>query len=96
MFTKEKILSDMIEILKDMTSDWDTDFGGPIGPDTRLVADLAFESIDIVQLVVAIQERYRRRDLPFEILLMKDGKYVDEIKVLDTVNFLSKYLNNAQ
>jgi len=90
---RDKILRELSEILKDMTSDWDIGYDGGIGPDTRLIADLEFESIDVVQLIVAIEERFQRRDLPFEKLLMKDGRYVDEILVSDAVNFLCQHLN---
>lgn len=92
-FTEEEIFSALAGILKDMTGDWDIDFAGEIAADTGLVADLGFESIDIVQLVVAIQERFKRRGLPFEELLMSDGRYVDEIRVGDTVAFLHRHLN---
>lgn len=92
-FTRETILQDIIHILEDMTSDWDMEFTGPIGPDTRLIADLAFESIDVVQFIVAIEERFQRRGLPFEELLMIDGRYVDEIKVDGTVDFLVRHLS---
>jgi acyl carrier protein len=93
--TEETILRHILEILHDMTADWDTDFNNPIGPETRLVADLAFESIDVVQLVVAIEERFRCKGLPFEELLMSDGRYVDEIVVRDAVSFLHRYLNST-
>ena len=91
---KEEILFKLIEILKDMTSDWDLDYSGGIGLETRLVTDLGFESIDIVQFVVAIEERFKRRRLPFEELLMNDGRYVDDVNVRDTVDFLYRHLNN--
>ena len=94
ILTGEKILNDLVEILKDMTCDWDMEFDNPIGPDTKLIDDLGFESIDIVQLVVAIEDRFHCRKLPFEEILMVDGRYVDEIKVRDTVDFLSRHLNN--
>lgn len=93
-FTGETILQNIIQILEHMTSDWDMEFTGPIGPDTRLIADLAFESIDVVQFIVAIEERFQRRGLPFEELLMVDGRYVDEIKVAGTVDFLAHHLND--
>ena len=92
--TRETILQNIIQILENMTSDWDIEFTGPIGPDTKLIADLAFESIDVVQFIVAIEERFQRRGLPFEELLMVDGRYVDEIKVGGTVDFLVPHLNN--
>lgn len=91
---KETILKDLIHILEDMTSDWDVEFEGGIGPETRLIADLAFESIDVVQFVVAIEEHFRRRGLPFEKFLMVDGRYVDEIKVGDAADFLYRHLNH--
>ena len=91
---KQTVIQDLIEILTDMTSDWDLDFDGSIGPNTALIADLGFESIDVVQFVVAIEERYQRRDLAFETFLMEDGRYVDEIIVEDTAEFLCNQLNN--
>ena len=76
-FGREVILRDIIHILETMTSDWDMEFTESIASNTGLVSDLAFESIDIVQFVVAIEERFQRRKLPFEELLMVDGRYVD-------------------
>ena len=67
-------------------------FSDPIGPGTRIIADLEFESIDVVQLVVQLEERYKRKDLPFEQMLMRDGRYRDEISVQDVVDFLVKHL----
>ena len=86
------LLDDVTRILEDMTSDWDLEFSGGIGPETCLIADLAFESIDVVQLVVAIEERFARRDLPFEKLLMADGRYVDDVRVSQIVQFLESNL----
>ncbi|HEY1077874.1 MAG TPA: acyl carrier protein [Fontimonas sp.] len=71
----------LIALLEDFTQDWDNDFEGPMGSETRLLADLGFESIDIIQLVVAIQEEVVRRKLSFDALLMKDGRYVDDLSV---------------
>ena len=88
-------MQDLVGILQDMTSDWDTEFDGGIRPETRLIADLGFESIDVVQFVVAVEERYQRRELPFEEILMADGRYVDEVRVGDAVDFLVRHLNRA-
>jgi len=86
------LLDDVTRILEDMTSDWDLEFSGGVGPETCLISDLAFESIDVVQLVVAIEERFSRRDLPFEKLLMADGRYVDDVRVSQIVQFLESNL----
>ena len=89
--TREIILKDMVSIVENMTSDWDTAFDEPVGMDTRLIADLGFEAIDVVQLVVAIETHFGRRDLPFEELLMADYRYVEELTLCDIVNFLDKH-----
>lgn len=93
-FTSDFIQEELTHILKDMTADWDLEFTGPIGPETGLISDLGFESIDVVQFIVAIEERFKQRGLPFEDLLMSEGRYVDEIRLSDAVNFLSTHLNN--
>lgn len=92
-YSYEAILQDLVVILEDITSDWDMDMNAPIGKDTQLIADLSFESIDVVQFIVAIEERYKRRGLPYEEFLMVNGRYVDEIKVADVAAFLARHLN---
>jgi acyl carrier protein len=91
-FTREQIERDLIAILTDMTQDWDLPFTDGIQPDTRLMADLAFESIDVVQLVVAIEAHFQRRKMHFEQLMMVDGRYVQELQVKEIVAFLEKQL----
>jgi acyl carrier protein len=91
-WSKEAVQKAVIEILEDMTADWDLEFSGPIGPEARIIEDLGFESIDVVQFIVAIEERFQRRGLPFEELIMVDGRYVDEVIVGDTINFLCTHL----
>jgi len=89
---REEIEAGLCAILENMTSEWDMEFSGAIGSETRLMGDLEFESIDVVQFIVAIEERFKRRNMPFEELLMEEGRYVDEIKVGDAVDFLSTHL----
>ena len=89
------ILNDVLHILEEMTCDWDLELDGPLGRDTRLIAELEFASIDIVQFLVAIEEHFQRREFPFEELVMKEGRYVDEIVVADVVAFLDQHLNKS-
>jgi acyl carrier protein len=86
------VFQDLVGILQDMTGDWDLQFEGGIGEETLLIGDLGFESIDVVQLVVAIEEHYGRRDLPMGELLMSDGRYVTDLRVGAVVDFLAKNL----
>jgi acyl carrier protein len=93
---KKRILREVALILEDMTSDWDIEFSGGITPGTCLIGDLTFESIDIVQFIVALEECYKRRDFPFEKLLMTDGRYVDDIRVEEIVDFVYKYIGGKR
>ena len=86
------ILKGVVEILEEMTKEWDTGFSGRIGPDTSLMNQLTFESIDIVMLIVAIEERFGKKGMPFEELLMVDGHYVDDLKVSQIAAFLETQL----
>ncbi len=95
-FSKESILVDLVHILEDITMDWDFEFDDSIGIKTNLVGDLGFESIDVVQFVVAIEEHYKCRGIPFEEFLMRDGRYVDEVTVSDAVEFLHRKLENFE
>ncbi len=88
LLSKDAVLSGVVEVLRDMVADWDLDHSEAIGPNTRLIEDLAFESIDIVQLVVTIEQKFQRKGLPFEKLFMRDGDYVEEISVAEVVDFL--------
>lgn len=92
---KDAILKDLLVILNDVTPGWETGFAGMIRPETRLGADLAFESIHLVRLAVAIQERFRRQNLPFQELLIRDDGIVDDLRVKDVVDFLYLHLNKT-
>lgn len=84
-------LAKIVEALEDMTSDWDLDLAEGIGRETRLIRDLSFESVDIVELVVAIEQAYNQRNIPFEKLLMVDGRYVDDLSVGQVADFVAAY-----
>jgi acyl carrier protein len=90
---QENVLHELILILQDMTSDWELEFSGGITPETGLIRDLTFQSIDMVQLLVAIEERFKHKNLPFEKLLMTDGRYVEELRVEEVADFLFKQLS---
>ena len=92
---RDALLGELVEVLEDVTSDWDMAFEGPIRAETEIVRDLAFESIDVVQLIAAIEERFDCKGLPFEELLMTDGRYVDDLRIGEIADFLDRYLNTA-
>lgn len=92
---QQEIEAKVISALTEMTEDWDLDSAEGIGRDTGLIKDLEFESIDIVQLAVALEQAFGQKGLPFEQLFMRDGDYVDEIRVSEVVDFMAKQLNEA-
>ena len=93
--SRQEIVEDLVHMISDITQDWDLDFGGGLSEQTGLVADLGFQSIDVVMLVGEIHKHYRQRNLPFENVLMVDGRYAEEIRVSDLASFLQIQLNNG-
>ncbi|MCU0838482.1 MAG: hypothetical protein MUE49_07150 [Rhodospirillales bacterium] len=85
---QDRLQNIVLAVLKDITQDWDFDLINGFGPDTRLIEDLAFESIDLVQFAVSLEQAVGRKGLPFEKLFMKDGDYVDDVSVAEIVQFL--------
>ncbi len=62
------ILASLLELLDELKGDWEYD--GQILPETRFIADLGLESLEIVVLATMIQQQHGR--LPFP-------QYFDEI-----------------
>ncbi len=92
---RQAIVADLTGMIADITQDWDLDFSGGITESTGLVADLGFQSIDVVMLVGEVHKHYGRRDLPFEKLLVTGGGYAREITVRDLADFLHLHLNGS-
>lgn len=91
---KERILDDVVTILEGMSSGWEMQFEGSIGPETFLGANLGLKSVDLVRLVAAIQKHYHRQDLPFQELFFPDDPRVEDLQVSDLVDFLHRHLNH--
>ncbi len=85
----EGLQATVVAVLEDTVADWDLELEEPIGAETTLIEDLAFESIDIVQFSVALEQKLGKKDLPFEKLFIEDGAYVDDVSVNDIVAFLA-------
>ena len=89
------IESKVIGVANETVADWGLDLPGGITRDTKLMQDLNFESIDIVQFAVGIERAFDRKGLPFERLFMKDGAYVDDISIAEVTEFLCTELTAA-
>jgi acyl carrier protein len=80
----------IVSLLTGFIEDWGVDH--QIRSQTRLVTDLEFESIDIIQLIVAIEQLFGRRNFRFDELLMKNGRYVDDLSVRQISDFVESKL----
>lgn len=89
----QQIQTTIIEIISSITQEWDDiEHDEAINLESQLVEDLGFSSIDFIQLVVAIEEKYDRK-LGFHDLLMSKGQYVDDLKVNDLAEFVEARLS---
>ncbi len=91
--TPTQIQAAVFEILDDMTQDWDLDVE-EFKPEMKLAKDLNFSSVDIIQFVVSTEECFGRK-LGFDVLLMKDGRYVDDISLEQWISFTTNKLNGG-
>ena len=89
--TFQSIQQQLTVLLNDMIQEWDIELLDPIGAETRLIADLGFESVDLMQLIIAIEQAFGVRRLPYEQVLMQDGGYVTEITVRQLADFLCRF-----
>ncbi len=84
---KPRVDSTVIAVIEDLIQDWGLDLDSGVVASTRLVADLDFASVDIIQLCVALEEAYARK-LGFQNLLMRDGSYVGDLSVTQIAEFI--------
>ena len=83
----------LIQVLEEFIEDWGLD--AEIDGTTRLVADLEFDSIDVIQFVVEVEKSFKNRNLGFQSLLMAEGRYVDDLSVGQITAFLETRLDAA-
>ena len=89
--TREQILAEVLELLNSVVQDWE--FEGSIGAGTRLFADLAFESLDLVILGAKVQEHFGQ-PLPFPQLFAEIGqREVRDLTIGEWVDFIDRHIN---
>ena len=89
--SSKELQDQVIAVISDVIRDWDLDPDFVLTQETGLIGDLDFESIDIVRLVVAIEQHFQVKGIPFESLFMKDGGYINELRISEIVDFLGQY-----
>lgn len=89
----ETIRQDTITLLQQVAEDWDYD--EPITEDTYLVADLGFESLDVVILGTKMQDHYGHV-LPFNDLFAEIGqREIKDLTLGEWVSFIDRHLPAA-
>jgi len=89
-WTRDQIRTDVLEILREKARKLDSDFSGPLTEQTRVVGDLDFESVIIVEFCMAIGKHFRKK-LPFQNLVFRDGQFQD-FTVGQLLTFLEEHL----
>lgn len=92
---KTSVEKTLIHIVVDLTQDWGVELDQPVSRDTLLVGDMEFASVDIIQLMVAIEEHYNRPKMGFQDLLMNDGSYVDDLSIGQVIDFVHAKLTGV-
>jgi acyl carrier protein len=87
VLSRQTILSTVTGTIESLVQDWDLDQS--IDADTRLVADLGFESIDLIQMVAALEQEFGRPNISFSELLIADGRYVDDLTIQQIADALA-------
>lgn len=84
----------VIALTADLIQDWGLD-DVELAKTTALRGDMGFESADFMQLFTAIQEHYRATVFKFQDLVMRDGKFVEDLTLGEIAVFVLKKLNAA-
>lgn len=85
-----EVLEGILALLREAQGDWENDT--EIGPDTRFVADLGLESLEIVVLSTMVQQKYGK--LPFPQFFDEIGQRpVEErdMSVADVASFVCEH-----
>lgn len=88
------VLGTVIAVAEDLIQDWGLDLEDGVKGQSKLVADLEFASVDIIQLCVALEQVYERK-LGFQSLLMKNGQYVGDLSLEQIALFVEAQLCSA-
>lgn len=90
IWSRDQIRSDVLEILQGKIRHMNPDFSGAVGDTTRIMTDLGFESVTIVEFCMSVGKHFRKK-LPFQDLVFRNGQFQD-FNLGELVGFLEKHL----
>ena len=85
-----QVTAGILRLLEELKGDWEYD--GDVGPDTRFIADLGLESLEIVVLATMIQQQHGK--LPFPAYFDEIGQRPVEqrdVTVAELVGFVCEH-----
>jgi acyl carrier protein len=89
------VFETVISALEELMQDWEIE--DPIRSDTRVVADLGFESIDLIQMISFLEKAFRLRSGSLVDILVIDGRYVDDLLVGEIAEIIgSRIMQSAE
>lgn len=89
MLTRDRIVAEVLGLLNHVVQDWE--FEAPLTEQTRMFADLALESLDIVILGSKIQEHFGQI-FPFPALFAELGqRAVPDLSIGELVDFIERH-----
>lgn len=89
-----QILDDVSEIIQRLMEEAEIE-AEEITNTSKFSGDLCFSSIDFIEMAATIDVQFARR-FPYESLLLKDGKYREDLTVGELVGFISDNFDSAQ
>jgi acyl carrier protein len=88
--SRDVVCADIVMLLRKLADDWE--YGGEITEGTRMLADLGFESLDVVVLATIVQDHYHQV-LPFPSFFAEIGqRTVGDVTVGEWVTFVCEHL----
>jgi acyl carrier protein len=90
-WTRDQIRADVLEIVRDKSQTLGSSLPGSLTEETRIVADLDFESVMIVEFCMAVGKHFRKK-LAFQSLVFHDGQFQD-FTVGQLITFLEDHLS---
>jgi acyl carrier protein len=89
-YNREQILTEVLALLNSVVGDWE--FEGTVGAETRVFADLALESLDLVILGSKVQEHFGQT-FPFPQFFAEIGQCQNrDMTIGQWVDFIGTHL----
>jgi acyl carrier protein len=85
--TRREAEQAILSLVHDITEDWDLE-ELEVTPQTRLLGELGFSSIDMLDFLSAVDRHYGRR-FQWRLLIVVDGVYIDDLSVAQIAEFVA-------